>query len=363
MTTNKKIGIAIIGAGFARSTQIPGFRSCPGAEIVALASAHKTNAERVASEFGIPYATDDWRTVIDRPGVDLVSIVTPPVTHREMTLAALDAGKAVLCEKPMAMSADEAHEMSDRVLETGVLALIDHELRFLAGRRAAREMLHRGDIGPVLHAKLLFRSDSRADPTKAWNWWSDAGAGGGVLGAIGSHVIDGFRWMLGTEISGVSCNLSTHVAERVEGAGGEKKAVTSDDEANLILHFADGPVTSGATGAASMSMVESGLAEHCLQLFGTDGALLISERGDVFRSPRGSGEWQKVDTDAGEVAPGMRDGGWARGFTTFAREIVAALQEGRTEIESAASFEDGYQTQLVLDAARRSNETGCRVDL
>src|SRR5258708_7895887 len=99
MNRTKTIGIAIIGSGFARSTQIPGFRACPNAEIVALASGHLENAERVAREFEIPYFTDDWRAVIDRDDVDLVSIVTPPVTHYEMTLAALDAGKAVLCEK------------------------------------------------------------------------------------------------------------------------------------------------------------------------------------------------------------------------------------------------------------------------
>jgi predicted dehydrogenase len=363
MTSEKKVGIAIIGAGFARSTQIPGFRACPGAQIVAIASAHLANAERVAKEFEIPNFTDDWRTLIDRPEVDLISIVTPPSTHREMALAALDAGKAVLCEKPMAMNADQAHEMSDRVLETGLLALIDHELRFLSGRVAARDMLHRGEIGKVLHAKLLFRSDSRADPARPWNWWSDAGAGGGALGAIGSHVIDGFRWMLDTEISSITCALSTHIAERAETEGAEPKSVTSDDETNLLLRFADGPVTAGATGTASMSMVESGPAEHRLELFGTDGALMITEKGDVSRSKRGSSIWEPVDTAPGDLAPGMKDGGWARGFTAFAREIVAAVQEDCTTIDGAATFEDGYQTQLVLDAAIRSNDEGCRVDL
>lgn len=363
MGSEKQIGIAIIGAGFARSTQIPGFRACTGARVVAIASAHLANAEKVARDFEIPYFTDDWRTLIDRPEVDLVSIVTPPVTHREMVLSALDAGKAVLCEKPMAMNADEAHEMSDRALETGRLALIDHELRFLNGRRVAREMLRRGEIGKIRHAKLLFRSDSRADTSRAWNWWSDLSSGGGALGAIGSHVIDGFRWIFGTEISSVNCALSTHITERTDPESGEMKTVTTDDEANLILKFADGPVTAGATGTASMSMVESGLPEHRLELFGTNGALLITERGDVSRARLGDGQWQPVETDPGTLAAGMRDGGWSRGFTAFAREIVTTLQEGRTEVEGAATFEDGYQTQLVLDAAVRANETGCRVDL
>ncbi|MCA1556950.1 MAG: Gfo/Idh/MocA family oxidoreductase [Acidobacteria bacterium] len=88
------IRIGIIGTGFARSTQIPGFRACEGARVVAIASGHRENAERVARDFGIEFATDDWREVVKREDVDLISIVTPPSTHSEMTVAVLDAGKA-----------------------------------------------------------------------------------------------------------------------------------------------------------------------------------------------------------------------------------------------------------------------------
>src|SRR6185295_15857073 len=115
------VRIGIIGAGFARTTQIPGFKNCKGAQIVAIASAHRENAEQVAREFDIPNVEEDWRGVVAREDVDLVSIVTPVVTHCEMTLAALDAGKAVLCEKPMAMDAGEAKQMLERSRSTGLL--------------------------------------------------------------------------------------------------------------------------------------------------------------------------------------------------------------------------------------------------
>ena len=108
MTDEKTIGIGIVGAGFARSTQIPGFRNCKGARVVAITSRHRENAEKVAKEFGIEHVAEDWRELVQRNDVDLVSVVTPPSTHMEITLAALERGKAVLCEKPMAMNADEA---------------------------------------------------------------------------------------------------------------------------------------------------------------------------------------------------------------------------------------------------------------
>ena len=112
--SNKTVRIGIVGAGFARTTQIPGFQNCKGVRVVAIASRRRDNAQSVAQEFGIEHVAGDWRELVSRDDLDLVSVVTPPSTHMEITLAALDSGKAVLCEKPMAMDAAEASRMTDR---------------------------------------------------------------------------------------------------------------------------------------------------------------------------------------------------------------------------------------------------------
>jgi predicted dehydrogenase len=275
-----------------------------------------------------------------------------------MTLAALDAGRAVLCEKPTALNALEADAMRRRASERGVLALIDHELRFVPGRRLMREMLQQGELGQIRHANFLFRADSRASAERPWDWWSDVEAGGGALGAIGSHAVDAFRWLLGTEVSKVSCQLATHVRERIEKQTDKARPVTTDDEANLILRFADSALAQGATGTISLSVVEPGRAEHRLEIFGSEGALMIEDDGVLWHARTGAGQWQKIETQRGELAAGMRDSSWSRGFTAFSRAIVSALREGRNAIEEAATFEDGYRTQLVLDAARRSHQSG-----
>lgn len=352
------IHIGIIGAGFAQTTQIPGFKNCEGARIVAIASARREHAAEVAREFDIPNVENDWRSLIARDDIDLVSIVTPVVTHYEMTLAALDSGKAVLCEKPMAMNADEARRMAESARAAGVLALIDHELRFLPGRIKMRELVHQGVIGKVRHASLTFRSDSRADPNRRWNWWSDEKQGGGALGAIGSHVTDGFRWFLGAEVSEVAANLTTHIRERHDHEG-RVRPVTTDDETNMLLRFADSEFTEGATGIASMSLVEAGKPEHRLEIFGSAGALMIEDNGDLWQANVGDGQWRRVEVGVGELAPGVGDSSWGRGFTIFSRKIIEALRAGETTVEGAATFEDGYRTQLVLDAARRSDESRC----
>ena len=272
----------------------------------------------------------------------------------------------------MAMNADEAKRMTERAQQTGVLALIDHELRFLSSRRKMRAMLHEGAIGNVRHCNYLFRSDYRGVLERAWDWWSDERMGGGTLAAIGSHAVDSFHWILGTEVSEVCCMLSTHVAERPEKGRGPQpgsppgapdgesmRRVTTDDEAKVMFRFAESPLIKNTTGAASLSVVESGKYENRLEVYGTRGALMVEETGELWHSPAGSAAWQRVNVERDAIAPGMREGSWSRGFTAFASARVAALREGRKTVAGAATFEEGYRVQLVLDAARASNKSGC----
>lgn len=359
----RRIGVGVIGTGFARTTQLPVWASVPGARVVAVASGRKENAERVAREFEIPFVASDWREVVAHAEVELVSIVTPPVTHAEMALGAFEAGKAVLCEKPMAMNAEETGRMCEAARAAGALALIDHELRFLPARRRMKELIQGGELGRVRHAKFLFRGGSRASADTPWSWWSDERAGGGALGAIGSHAVDALHWLLGTRVSHVSASLAAHVAERRDPGSGEMKRVTADDEASLLFNFEDGGAAEHATGVVSISLAEPGAAEHTVEVFGTDGSVRIDGAGRLWRARVGESAWQSVEADEAPLADGLRDTEWSRGFTVFAREIIDALREGRTHVEGAATFDDGHRTQLVLDAARSAHASGCRVTI
>lgn len=355
-----KIGIGFIGTGFARSTQIPGFRNTEGAALVSVASGNVENAKSTAQEFGIHHFTDDWRETAAHPDVDLVCITTPPNLHREMALFSVSEGKHILCEKPMAMNANETRVMTEAASKAGVLALIDHELRFLNGRRRAFEIVREGGLGKIIHAKSFFRNASRGNPDLKWNWWSDEIQGGGALGAIGSHVVDGFRWLLETEIRDVSCLLKTNVRTR-PGQDGEPKKVTTDDECNLIFRFKDSDLTDNASGTVSISLVEIGEYDFWIEIYGTEGSLVIGEKGDLKIAKRGESEFSPIDIELGEPPEGTRKGGWSIGFLAFAREIVQALQSGSTTVSGAATFEDGHEIQKVLDAARESSRTGSRV--
>lgn len=355
----QKVGIGVIGTGFARKVQIPSFLACENAEVVSVASGRLENARATADEFEVGHFTDDWRETVAREDADLVCITTPPNRHREMTMFAFEQGKHVLCEKPMAMNAAEAKEMLQASRNAGVLALIDHELRFQPGRRRGFEMLRDGTVGKIRHAKYDFRAPHRGDPNIPWNWWSDVKQGGGALGAINSHVIDSFNWLLGATISGVFCQLQTHVKQRRDAAG-EMLAVTADDEANMLLRFADSDLTDDATGLVSVSMTEQPTYQNRIEFFGTDGAMRIDHRGELFIAKTGETEWTAVDVPTGRPVPGVADTGFSRGFMEFAPVIIDAIRRGKTEIENAATFEDGVKVQQVLDAARESNRTGAR---
>lgn len=353
----------MIGTGFARTVQIPGFLECEDAEIISIASGHIENAESTAKEFGIRHFTDNWRETVEKKEVDLVCITTPPDTHYEMTLYAIERGKHILCEKPMAMNVREAAEMTEKAKKKGILALIDHELRFQSGRQKAFELLRNGEIGKVRHAKYNFRNASRGNPDLPFTWWSTETHGGGALGAIVSHMIDSFQWFLETEISRVFCQLQTHIKQRKDAQSGEMREVTSDDECNLILRFAENDLTEDATGLISTSLVEYPNYQNILEFFGTDGAIRIDFRGELEIARKGETDWTRIETDLGKHIEGVGDTGFSRGFTAFAPEIIKAIKTGKPEIEHAATFEDGLKVQKILDAARESNEKGFAVKI
>ncbi len=357
-----KIGIGMIGTGFARKVQIPAFLTCGNTEVVSVASGSIENAKAAAEEFGIKHFTADWRETVSHDDVDLVCITTPPNLHREMTIYSLEHGKHILCEKPMAMNFAEAEEMTEAASKAGVLALIDHELRFQPGRLKAFKMLRDGAIGKIRHAKYIFQAPQRGDPNLAWNWWSDIGQGGGALEAINSHIIDSFIWLLGTDVSSIFCQLQTHVKER-KNAAGDVRAVTTDDEANMLLRFADGELTQDATGLVSVSMTEGPKYKNRIEVYGTNGAIAIDHRGDVFIANIGETDWREIEVEFGAAIAGVPDTGFSRGFMAFVPKIIEAIRDGKSEVEHAATFADGLKVQKILDAAREANASGCRVEI
>ncbi|MBX3012371.1 MAG: Gfo/Idh/MocA family oxidoreductase [Caldilineaceae bacterium] len=352
MTTKPQVRVGFIGTGWTERVQIPMFRR-GGLVAQAIASANPANAERVAHKLSIPQRYTDWRDLIAADNIDLVSIVTPPHLHAEMAIAALQAGKHVLCEKPMAVNVAEAEAMlAAAQAAPNQLALIDHELRFHPQRLHLRRLLREGYVGELIAIHLDRLGSERLNPTLPWAWGYSAEQGGGMLGALGSHLLDLARWFAG-RIEAVTAQLQIGHQIRQEAATGNRRTVTADDHAHLLLHFAH-----HVQGTVTASGLTPGGYGMSITIIGTQGALRLDNR-DQLWGAQGSdlheGKWQPI---ASELPTELADRHGASPFTIgsyyLAKLLADALPEGRVLLQEPASFYDGLAVQRALDAARQS---------
>jgi predicted dehydrogenase len=349
----KEVRVGFIGSGFARRVQLPGLQFVLGARATAIASGHRSNAEAVAREFGLR-VYDDGEELARASDVDLVVVSSTPDSHARYAIAALEAGKHVLCEKPMALDAFEAATMvAASEQHANSIAWIDHELRYEPNRRRVRELIRSNAIGELRHIELslkpYLRGDGRPQASEApWTWWSDAARGGGILGAVGSHLIDLCRFWSGSEITHIAGLVETFVKERKDDSG-VLRAVTADDFASCVLHTARGVVLT-----ITLSAVAHHGPGHLGQITGSDGTVLLT--GETIREtklelgkPGGPLDDITAPDDLWEKT--KPNNMWARSFVRLMRDMVRVIRGDPPEGEPA-TFRDGWQIQRVLDAIR-----------
>jgi len=357
------LGVGVIGSGFGRHTQIPAFAQTPGVEVVAVVSRQLARAYSAAKgDFEIRRAFDagDLDRFLKLDDLDLVCVSSPPDTHRDYSLRAFAAGKHVLCEKPTAMNAGEARDMADAARRSGRLALIDHELRFDPTRRKLRDLVREGFLGRLLQVGIQVESEFRLDASRAWSWWSDEAQGGGILGAIGSHVVDAIRYTFGEVVRGRG-DVRTMIAERPDAESGASRRVTADDYAAFWLELEGGAVVSAVLTAVARSRVPG----QVIAAHGTEGSLILEASGRLWGRRAAEKEFADLSAPAPPFdaqAMKMPDTIWSRAFVLYAREIATALAAGRTTVPEAATFEDGLRSQEVLDALRASARHGAWVE-
>lgn len=342
--------VGFVGTGWTQRVQIPVFRMA-GLTVQAVCSGNPENARRVAADQNIPDVYDDWRALIAADTVDVVSVVTPPALHQEIAVAALQAGKHVISEKPTALNTGQAEAMlAAAQAAPEQLAVIDHELRFDPARLHLRELIKNGYVGTLLNVQLTRLGSERLDPAQPWTWWSDAAQGGGMLGALGSHLLDLARWLVG-RIDALTAQLKTSHLYR-EDADGNERPVSADDHAHLLLRFAN-----GAVGAIAVSGMTPGGYGMTVDVVGTRGALRLDNQNRLWGlqgEQLNGGEWQPIrvkypglDLDA---LPNRSP--FAIGSFYLAQTLAASLAMDEITLGDAASFYDGLVVQRMLDAAQ-----------
>jgi predicted dehydrogenase len=342
--------IGIIGTGFAKRVQLPGLRLVPDAEVTAISSGQRANADAVAREFGIPHVFDDGVELARSGRADLIIVSSTPVSHARYAVAAVEAGRHLLCEKPLALDAAEAWQIvAAAERRPRQVAWVDHELRYEPHRRRIRELVREGAIGEVRHIEIVlkpyFRGDGRPQaPNAPWTWWFDAAQGGGILGAVGSHLIDLCRFWTGREVVQVAGRAQTFVRERVDAAGTLRPA-TADEFASAVLTLAGGVIVT-----LTLSVVAQHGPGHFAQISGTEGTIVLSgETRLEIGKPGGPLEDISVPDDlSGKTAVNNM---WARSFVRLMRDLAGTIGGGPTTGEPA-TIRDGWQIQRVVDAIR-----------
>lgn len=365
-----KVNVALIGYAFmgkAHSNayrQVKAFLDPPVTpELKVICGRNEANVKAAADRYGWQEHATDWREVVRRKDIDIIDIVTPGDSHKEIAVAAAEAGKTILCEKPLANSLSEAEEMLNSVKAAGVVHMICHNYRKVPAVMLARRIIEEGRLGEIYHYRGTYLQDWIVDPNFPLVWrLREEKAGSGALGDILSHSLDLARYLVG-EIVEVSSVLNTFIKERpLPDDQTRKGSVTVDDAAATLVRFA-----SGAIGTIEGSRFCLGRRNYNrFEINGSQGSLAfnlerLNELEVYFQTdePDVQGFRTVNATDADH--PYM-DAWWPPGHIigyehSFTHIIYELMQGVHTGENPKPNFQDGFRNQQVLDAIQRAGES------
>ncbi|MEU3626958.1 dehydrogenase [Amycolatopsis coloradensis] len=368
-TAKETIGIGMVGHAFMGAVHSHAWRSVHRfftppliPRLAVLGGRDEVRAKAAAERFGWEAVETDWRALIARDDVDLVDICTPGDSHAEIAIAALEAGKHVLCEKPLANTLAEAEAMAEAAAKAranGVRSMVAFNYRRVPALAHARKLVASGALGEIRHVRSVYLQDWLSDPLSPMTWRLHKDkAGSGALGDLGAHIVDAAQFVTGEDITGVSALTDTFVKERPDGSGGTGQ-VTVDDTALFLGRFTGGAVASFeatrfALGRKNAMRLEingskASLAfdfESMNELSFFDGGQPATEAG--FR--------RILVTEPEHPYVGVW---WPPGHLlgyehTFTNEVADLLTAIGDSTDPEPSFEDGLRVQQVLDAVERS---------
>jgi len=346
------------------------FPDAPEIERHTLIGRDEAALAKAADQFGFEHTATDWEAVVDE--VDVFYNLGPNHLHAEPSIAALEAGTAVLCEKPLAPTLAAAERMRDAASEAEVPAGCAFNYRFLPAIQYAKGLIAKGELGTIQHVRGRYLQDWLVDPDAPWAWRMDAElAGSGAPGDLGAHTVDLVRFLVGErvgEIDRVSGQLQTFVEERPvyddEGGVEEYRPVTVDDAYTAQAEFAN-----GAVGSFEASRVAIGHKnDHTIEIHGTDGSLKFSlERLNELELLTGDNRGyetvlvtEESDPYVDHWWPPGHTIGWEHSFVHENYEFLSAVADGS---EFSPSFGEALDVQTILDGIERADERGAWVNI
>jgi predicted dehydrogenase len=398
------VGYAFMGAAHSQAWRTVNrvFDLPVRARMVAICGRNESSVADAAARLGWEEYATDWRELVRRDDIDVIDVCTPGDSHAEIAIAALAAGKHVLCEKPLANSVGEARGMvaaADRARAAGVRTMCGFNYRRVPAVTLMRQLIADGRLGVVRHVRAAYLQDWIVDPQfpLVWRLQRDK-AGSGALGDIGAHIIDLTQYVTGQRISGLSALTETFVKERPLPAASRGLSASAGGPSAGGAGSADGTGSAGGAASAVGGSPATGpvtVDDAALFVARLDGGAIATYEATRFATGRKNAIRVEINGSLGSVAfdlerlnelefydataPGPEQGfsrilvtepdhpymaawwppghiiGYEHSFTHQMRDFVAAVAEGT---DPAPSFADALQVQLVLDAVARSAELG-----
>ena len=379
----RKIKTAMFGTGFMGKVHTEAVRRLGNVEVTTVAASSQSTADRFASALGIPHARADWRAVLADKEIDAVHVCTPNALHYPMVKAALEAGKHVLCEKPLTMNSNEAHEIAALAEQKKLAHCTNHNLRFYPLVQQIRSMVAAGELGEILIVNGTYFQDWLLYDTD-WNWRANADSNGALraMGDIGSHWMDMIQHLTGLQITALCADLQTfHPSRRrpkgsVETFTGKKLqpsdydavAVDTDDFGAVLLRLGD-----RARGSFGVSQMSAGCKNRFqFEIYGTKcGVAWNQERPDeLWIGHRNSPNQLLIkdpsllDARAATFAdlPGGHSEGYDDTHKQMFRRFYARVADASAPVEYP-TFADGARgmelLEKVLDSSRRRAWVDC----
>ncbi len=349
----KRIGVGIVGTGWGQ-LQIESFQRARDMQVLALCDVDEARVRNIAQKYKIEFTCTDYRNLIARKDVDLVSVVVPPDLHKSIVQAAMDAGKHVLVEKPLALTASDANELLKFARAKGIVHGVDFEMRFLPALAYCKELIEEDYLGQLL------RVDVTMGMEHPWgehgNWALEDARGGGVLMELGSHFIDTLLWWFG-DVRSVLAGRRTYfpvvklpvAAKDSRDPSFVKKPVTGDDAFWSVMQFERG-------GEALMNFVTGArhAPEWTISVYGSMGSLIV-QSGQLLGKREGDREMailsipKRLELGDNPSDPLM----W--GMARLAERMAAKINHER-DAKPFPDFCDGVAVARVIDAIRRASD-------
>lgn len=365
-----KLRVGVLGAGtWAKFAHIPGWQRDPRCEVVAICDVERDRADEYAQHFGIPAATDDWQAVIGRADIDVIDIVTPSHTHFELAMAALDANKHVLCEKPVAYDFKQTRQAAAHARAKGLKTKLGFTFRYSPGVQYAKSLIDQGFVGTPFFFNGYEQNSQWLDPQNPLRQ-VDLDADQSViqtssLEGYGAPIIDIGHWWVGADYSRVVGTMRNFIPERMVRATGQRMRMNIDDGDIYIAEYANGVLGSIQTSFVTIGNYPGVEA----RIYGEKGAIicrLIEEFGvaeTIKIATPDSVEFKQVDIPQ-QCYPAGGHGGesWRSLFyANLVKDFIDEIEDGGPR--NQGNFDDGAWVQEAINAVERSFHERRWVDL